>query len=93
MGMSSPYRSVLGPLSASDRDLRLDDPGRAVAVVLPQLVEARWWERVLHRTQATSAHRDCSGTARRDLAIVGVPWNLRAPEPELLRLTPSRGPQ
>ena len=78
----SPYRSVLAPLLRLIEDLKQKHPGRAIAVVLPQLIEARWWERLLH----THRERHLSTALLRhggpDLATVAVPWNLEAPEPE-----------
>jgi amino acid transporter len=82
--VSSPYRSVLAPLLRVIEDLRRDNPGRAVAVVLPQLVEARWWEWLLHTHRERRLRTALLQNGGRDLAVVGVPWNLRAPEPELL---------
>ena len=63
-------------------DLRRDHPGRAVAVVLPQLVEARWWERLLHTHRERRLRAALLRNGGPDLAIVAVPWNLGAPEPE-----------
>jgi hypothetical protein len=51
---------------------------------LPQLVEARWWEWLLHTHRERRLRTALLRDGARDLAIVGVPWNLRAPEPELL---------
>jgi hypothetical protein len=82
--VSSPYRSVLARLLRVIEDLRRDNPGRAVAVVLPQLVEARWWEWLLHTHRERRLRPALLRNDAPDLAIVGVPWNLRAPEPELL---------
>jgi amino acid transporter len=82
--VSSPYRSVLAPLLRVIEDLRRDNAGRAVAVVLPQLVEARWWEWLLHTHRERRLRKALLRNGGRDLAIVGIPWNLGAPEPELL---------
>ncbi len=77
----SPYRTVLGPLLRTIEDLKRECPGRPVAVVLPMLVEARWWERLLHthreRRLRTALMRDGGS----DVAVLGVPWQLEPPEP------------
>ena len=79
---ASPYRSVLAPLLRTIEACKRRHPGRAVAVVLPLLVEARWWEWLLHthreRRLRTALLRD--GGA--DIAVVGVPWQLQAPDME-----------
>jgi hypothetical protein len=53
-----------------------------VAVVLPQLVEARWWEWLLHTHRERRLRAALLRNGGRDLAVVAVPWNLEAPEPE-----------
>ncbi len=77
----SPYRNVIGPLLRTIAALRRDQPGQAVAVVLPQLVEARWWEALLH----THRERRLRATLLRhggpDIAVVGVPWQIATPAP------------
>jgi amino acid transporter len=80
--VSSSYRSVLAPLLRIIENLRRDDPGRVVAVVLPQLVEARWWEWLLHTHRERRLRAALLRNGGRDLAVVAVPWNLEAPEPE-----------
>ncbi len=78
----SPYRSVLAPLLRVIEDLRRDHPGRPVAVVLPQLVEARWWEVVLHTHRERRLSRALQRHGGPDLATIAVPWSLKAPEIE-----------
>jgi hypothetical protein len=81
---SSPYRSVLAPLLRAIEDVRRRHPGRAIAVVLPQLVEARWWEVLLHTHHERRLRKALLRHGGRDLAIVAVPWNLNAPAPQVL---------
>jgi len=76
----SPYRSVLAPLLRVIEDLRQEHPGRPLAVVLPQLVEARWWEVLLHTHRERRLSRALQRYGGPDLAIVAVPWSLRTPE-------------
>jgi amino acid transporter len=80
--VSSSYRSLLAPLLRIIENLRGDHPGRVVAVVLPQLVEARWWEWLLHTHRERRLRAALLRNGGRDLAVVAVPWNLEAPEPE-----------
>ena len=73
--MRSEYRSIVA------RTLRVIEEGRPdhpVIVVLPELIEGSWWERLFH------VHRERRLRARllrygdRPLAVLGVPWQLRA---------------
>ena len=79
---SSPYRSVLGPLLRAVTELRRQMPGRPVAVVLPQLVEGRWWETLLHTHRKRRLRRALLRAGGPDLAVIAVAWPLAAPEPE-----------
>ena len=81
---ASPYRSVLAPLLRTIDALKQRHPGRAVAVVLPLLVEARWWEWLLHTHRERRLRKALLRDGGADLAVVGVPWRLRAPETEEL---------
>ena len=81
---ASPYRSVLAPLLRTIDALKRRHPGRAVAVVLPLLVEARWWEWLLHTHRERRLRKALLRNGGADLAVVGVPWRLRAPETEEL---------
>ena len=81
---SSPYRSVLGPLLRLIEEQGGCHPGRPLAVVLPQLVEKRWWEGIMH----THRERRLRAALLRDggegLAVIGVPWQLQPPAPKKL---------
>jgi amino acid transporter len=78
----SHYRSITGPLLKFILQTREQHPGRALAVVIPVLVEAHWWDRLMHTGRA----RDLRATLLRhggpDLAVVTVPWALEQPRPE-----------
>ncbi|MGI4977556.1 MAG: APC family permease [Janthinobacterium lividum] len=75
----SPYRSVLGPLLRTIGDLRDAHPGRAIAVVLPQLVVGRWWEKLLHTGRERRLRRMLLRHGGPGVAVVGVPWQLVRP--------------
>jgi hypothetical protein len=78
----SPYRSVVAPLLRTIKDVNARLPGHPVLIVLPELVEPRWWGYVMH------IHRERLLRARLlryggpAIAIVSVPWQLRPAEPE-----------
>ncbi len=75
----SPYRSVLGPLLRTVAELRHAQPGRAVAVVLPQFVLGHWWETLLHTRRERQLRTMLLRHGGAGIAVVGVPWQLAAP--------------
>lgn len=80
--VSSPYRSVLAPLLRTVEELRRAHPGRPIAVVLPYLVEARWWEMLLHTHRERRVRRALQRHCGPDVATLIVPWNLEPPDVE-----------
>src|SRR5438034_11013303 len=46
--LSSPYRSLLGPLLEYIDHLQKDDENHVVTIVLPEFIPARWWQLGLH---------------------------------------------
>jgi amino acid transporter len=74
--VSSTYRTILSPLM--DYILKLEDenPGRKVAVLLPELVVRHWWENLLHnqRVQLLKLMLLLKGNQR--IVVVNIPWYL-----------------
>lgn len=74
--VASNFRTVLSPLM--DYILKLEDenPGRKVAVLLPELVVRHWWENLLHnqRVQLLKLLLLLKGNQR--IVVVNIPWYL-----------------
>jgi amino acid transporter len=74
--VSSSYRTILSPLM--DYILKLEDenPGRKIAVLLPELVVRHWWENLLHnqRVQLLKLLLLVRGNQR--IVVVNIPWYL-----------------
>ena len=72
----STFRYILSPLM--DYILKLEDenPGRKVAVLLPELVVHHWWENLLHnqRVQLLKLILLLKGNQR--IVVVNIPWYL-----------------
>jgi hypothetical protein len=72
----STYRTILSPLM--DYILKLEDenPGRKIAVLLPELVVRHWWENLLHnqRVQLLKLLLLLKGNQR--IVVVNIPWYL-----------------
>ncbi|HEY1743605.1 MAG TPA: APC family permease [Granulicella sp.] len=74
--VKSNYRTIISPLM--DYVLRLEDenPGRKIAVLLPELVVRHWWENLLHnqRVQLLKLLLLLKGNQR--IVVVNIPWYL-----------------
>jgi amino acid transporter len=74
--VQSTYRTILSPLM--DLILKLEDenPGRKIAVLLPELVVRHWWENLLHnqRVQLLKLLLLLKGNQR--IVVVNIPWYL-----------------
>ncbi|HEX8153147.1 MAG TPA: APC family permease [Thermoanaerobaculia bacterium] len=73
--IASPYRRLLTPLLDYIDQLRQERAGM-VAVILPDLVEARWWEYLLHTHRANVLRSMLLLKGHQRVAVVSVPWYL-----------------
>ncbi len=74
--VSSDYRTILSPLMDYILKLEAENPGRKVAVLLPELVVRHWWENLLHnqRVQLLKLILLLKGNQR--IVVVNIPWYL-----------------
>jgi amino acid transporter len=72
----STYRFIVSPLMDYILKLEEDNPGRKVAVLLPELVVRHWWENALHnqRVQLLKLLLLVKGNQR--IVVVNIPWYL-----------------
>jgi amino acid transporter len=72
----SSYRFVITPLMDYILELEEKNPGRKVAVLLPELVVRHWWENALHnqRVQLLKLLLLVKGNQR--IVVVNIPWYL-----------------
>ena len=75
--LNSPYRFVVQPIIDHVLEVERKNPDRTIAVLLPELVERRWYQYFLHnqRARILAARLLTQGTHR--IVIVNVPWYLR----------------
>jgi amino acid transporter len=73
--LSSPYRSLLGPLLEYVDTLQRLGPNHVITIVLPEFLPARWWQQILHNQTALLI----KGTFlfRKNVVITDVPYHLR----------------
>jgi amino acid transporter len=75
--LPSPFRFVIRPIAEYVSTLEQEQPNRNIAVVLPQVVETRWYYGLLHNNRSTilNALLLFKGTQR--TAVINIPWHLR----------------
>jgi amino acid transporter len=71
--LSSPYRSLLGPLLEYIDNLQ-KDPHRMVTIVLPEFIPARWWQLGLHNQTALLVKG--AMLFRKNVIVTDVPYHL-----------------
>ena len=82
MQTPSPYRSIVAPLLKFVLQIRKASPNRAITVVIPALVEAHWWDHLMHTRRAHRLRQTLMRHGGPQLAVVLVPWTLEEPKPE-----------
>jgi amino acid transporter len=73
--LTSPYRSLLGPLLEYIDQLQRHGENHVVTIVLPEFIPARWWQQILHNQTALLI----KGTFlfRKNVIVTDVPHHLR----------------
>ena len=72
--LSSPYRKVSGPLTTYLKQLKGQYPDRLIAVIIPELVETRWWDWLLHNHRATALKANLLLLGDPRIVVINVPW-------------------
>jgi hypothetical protein len=71
-----PYRRLYGPLMQAVADLQRAHPGRDVAVIVPELVESKWYHYFLHNQTAAVIKAYLLFSGQRRVVVINVPWYL-----------------
>ena len=74
--LPSPFRRLFHPLLAYIDGLKLEHPDRLIAVIVPELVESRWYEYLLHNQRATGLKAALLFRGDRRVVVISVPWYL-----------------
>jgi hypothetical protein len=75
--LPSAYREFFGPLLEHIRRLTHAHPDRYVAVIVPELVEARWYHFVLHNHRSTLLKGLLLLRGGPRVVVVNAPWYLK----------------
>src|SRR5207249_909155 len=73
--LSSPYRSLLGPLTEHIDHLQEQGENHVVTIVLPEFIPARWWQLGLHNQTAFLIKG--AMLFRKNVIVTDVPYHLR----------------
>jgi hypothetical protein len=74
--LKSPYRKVITPILNYVWHLEAENPKKSIAVLIPQLVESRWYYSFLHNRRAAILRTVLLLKGRNRILIINVPWNL-----------------
>jgi amino acid transporter len=74
--IESPYRETVRPVLRYVRQLRRENPGDVISIVIPEYVVAHWWENLLHNQTALRLKGRL--LFEPSVAVTSVPWGLAA---------------
>ena len=72
----SNYRFIISPLMEYILRLEADNPGRKIAVLLPELVVKHWWENLLHNQRVQLLKFALLVRGNQRIIVVNIPWYL-----------------
>jgi hypothetical protein len=72
--LPSPYRFVITPIVDYVLDLAQKNPGRQIAVIIPEVVERHWYYHVLHNQRATALKSMLYFKGNGRILVINVPW-------------------
>ena len=75
--LPSPFRFVVGTIVNYSLELANKNPDNIIAVVIPELVETRWYHYLLHNQRASLLKAMLLVKGNERVVVVNVPWYLR----------------
>ena len=73
----SPYRKLAEPFLKYVRAMQKAHPERQVAVVIPEIVQPRWWEYLLHSHAAKALRSRLLADCHDPIVVIDTPWHTR----------------
>ncbi len=77
--LTTRYRQLVDPLLRYVRKLGASNPHRFVAVLVPELVEHRWYHYLLHSHTASLLKMKLLFRGGPQVVVINTPWYLREP--------------
>jgi hypothetical protein len=78
VSLSSPYRLVIKPIIEYVLEMEARNPGRQIAVIVPELVERHWYHYPLHNQRAELLKASLLLRSSPNIVLINVPWYLSA---------------
>jgi amino acid transporter len=73
----SPYRKLAEPFLKYVRAMQKAHPEHQVAVVIPEIVQPRWWEYLLHSHAAKALRSRLLADCHDPIVVIDAPWHTR----------------
>jgi amino acid transporter len=73
----SPYRQLFQPILDFVEKVKQEKPDRLVAVVVPEVVQPRWWEYLLHNHRAMGLKAALFVKGDERTIVINTPWYVR----------------
>jgi hypothetical protein len=74
--LQSPYRFVIRPILSYVLELEKSDPTRQIAVLIPELVERRWYLNLLHNHRSAVLKTLLLFQGDQRITVINIPWYL-----------------
>lgn len=78
VSVPSPFRFITSPILNYVRQAQVEFPGRKIAVVIPELVAAHWYQYLLHNHRSTALKGLLLVEGNRQVVVINVPWYLES---------------
>ena len=72
--LKSPYRFVIRPILAYVLNLEECNPQRQIAVLIPELIERKWYLKLLHNHRSAALRAMLLLQGKERITVVNVPW-------------------
>ncbi len=78
VNLASPFRLIIKPILDYVLEMELNNPGRQIAVIVPELVERHWYHYPLHNQRAELLKALLLVKGSRNIVLINVPWYIQA---------------
>jgi hypothetical protein len=76
--LPSPFRLVIKPILDYVLEMESQNPGRQIAVIVPELVERHWYHYPLHNQRAELLKAFLLLKGSPNIVLINVPWYIKA---------------
>ena len=76
--LKSPYRFIVKPIVEYALNLEKEQPEANIAVVIPELVEARWYHLFLHNHRSSLLKGLLLLAGSQRITTINVPWYIKS---------------